>query len=106
MKKIYLFCAAGMSTSMLAKNMQESADKHGLPVKVQAHSHNDLETIINEDRPDCILLGPQVKFRYQETVDNFGHHNIPIDVIDATDYGLMNGENVLKSAVKLIKANK
>ena len=35
MKRIYLFCSAGMSTSMLASNMQEVADKHKLPFEVQ-----------------------------------------------------------------------
>ena len=30
MKKIYLFCSAGMSTSMLAQEMQNVADAHGL----------------------------------------------------------------------------
>lgn len=60
MKKIYLFCNAGMSTSMLASKMQSVADEH----------------------------------------------NIPIAVIDAGAYGMMDGEKVLKTAIKLIKANK
>lgn len=36
MKKIYLFCSAGMSTSMLAQEMQNVADAHGLPLEVKA----------------------------------------------------------------------
>ena len=32
MKKVYLFCSAGMSTSMLASNMQDVANQHNLPV--------------------------------------------------------------------------
>ena len=97
MKKIYLFCSAGMSTSMLASNM---------PIKVAAFSHNKLEEIIEKDTPDCILLGPQVKYMYEETVEQFGNTGIPIAVIDQADYGMMNGEKVLKSAIKLIKSNK
>ncbi len=106
MKKIYLFCSAGMSTSMLANKMQEVANAHNLPVKVAAYSHNKLGDIIAQDRPDCILLGPQVKYMYEETVQKYGKENIPIAVIDAGDYGMMNGEKVLKTAVKLIKENK
>lgn len=56
MKKVYLFCSAGMSTSMLASNMQDVANQHNLPIKVAAFPHNKLEEIISEDRPDCILL--------------------------------------------------
>ena len=106
MKKVYLFCSAGMSTSMLASNMQDVANRHNLPIKVAAFPHNKLEEIISEDRPDCILLGPQVKYMYEETVEQFGSQGIPIAVIDQGDYGMMNGEKVLKSAIRLIKANK
>ena len=106
MKKVYLFCSAGMSTSMLASNMQDVANQHNLPIKVAAFPHNKLEEIISEDRPDCILLGPQVKYMYEETVEQFGSQGIPIAVIDQGAYGMMNGEKVLKSAIRLIKANK
>ena len=106
MKKVYLFCSAGMSTSMLASNMQDVANQHNLPIKVAAFPHNKLEEIISEDRPDCILLGPQVKYMYEETVEQFGSQGIPIAVIDQGDYGMMNGEKVLKSEIRLIKANK
>ena len=106
MKKVYLFCSAVMSTSMLASNMQDVANQHSLPIKVAAFPHNKLEEIISEDRPDCILLGPQVKYMYEETVEQFGSQGIPIAVIDQGDYGMMNGEKVLKSAIRLIKANK
>ncbi|MDD7282092.1 MAG: PTS sugar transporter subunit IIB [Erysipelotrichaceae bacterium] len=106
MKKIYLFCSAGMSTSMLASKMQEAADAHNLPICVKAHPHNKLAEIIQNDRPDCILLGPQVKYMYDETVKQFGSTGIPIAVIDAGDYGMMAGEKVLKTAIKLIKQTK
>lgn len=106
MKKIYLFCSNGMSTSILANNMQNVANEHNLPIKVAAFSHNKLEEIITSDKPDCILLGPQVRYMYDETVEQFGNEGIPIAVIDQADYGMMKGENVLKSAIKLIKSNK
>ena len=102
MKKVYLFCSAGMSTSMLASNMQDVANQHNLPIKVAAFPHNKLEEIISEDRPDCILLGPQVKYMYEETVEQFGSQGIPIAVIDQGDYGMMNGEKVLDAALKAI----
>ena len=55
MKKVYLFCSAGMSTSILASKMQEVANSHNLPIKVAAFSHNKLGEIVNSDCPDCIL---------------------------------------------------
>lgn len=106
MKKIYLFCSQGMSTSILANNMQEVANSHNLPIEVAAFPHSKLEEIINAKHPDCILLGPQVKYMYEETVEKFGDNGVPISVINQEDYGMMNGEKVLKTAIKLIKSNK
>lgn len=41
MKRIYLFCDNGMSTSMMAQRMQEVADKHNLPLNVKlSHTKN------------------------------------------------------------------
>lgn len=104
-KKIYLFCSAGMSTSLLASKMQKVADEHKLPVIVAAFPHSQIDKIIQEENPDCILLGPQVKYLYKETSEKFKDLNKPIAVIDSQAYGLMDGEKVLKNAVMLIKQN-
>lgn len=106
MKKVYLFCSAGMSTSMLASKMQAVANSHNLPMEVETFPDGKIGQIIEERHPDVILLGPQVKYRYQEIVDKFGSTGIPIQVIDQSDYGMMNGEKVLKSAIKLMKSAK
>ena len=106
MKRVYLFCSAGMSTSMLASKMQGVANDHDLPIEVEAFPDGKIGQIIDERHPDVILLGPQVKFRYQEIVSEFGSTGIPIQVIDQMAYGMMDGEKVLKSAIKLLKAAK
>ena len=43
MHKIYLFCNAGMSTSMMASKMQKVADQHSLDIEVKAFSDNLLD---------------------------------------------------------------
>lgn len=103
MKKIYLFCSAGMSTSFLANKMQECANSHNLPVEVKAFSYGEISNIVNEFHPDCILLGPQVKFLFEETKKIYGQDGTPVSLIDQSDYGMMRAENVLKMAVMLIK---
>ena len=103
MKKIYLFCSAGMSTSLLAANMQKLADDHNLKVEVKAFSLASLDDIYEKEHPDCILIGPQVRFAYEETKNKYNKLNIPVGLIDGNDYGTINGANVLKLASKLIK---
>ncbi|TZE82987.1 PTS sugar transporter subunit IIB [Calorimonas adulescens] len=103
MKKVYLFCSAGMSTSLLASNMQKVANDHNLPIEVKAFSLPNLQDIYEKEHPDCILLGPQVRFAYEETKKTYNKLNIPVGLIDASDYGSINGERVLKLAIKLMK---
>lgn len=104
MKKVYLFCSAGMSTSMLASKMQKVANEHNLPIEVEAFPDGKIGKIVEEKHPDVILLGPQVKFRFEEISKQFADTGIPVQVIDQADYGMMNGEKVLKSAIKLMKS--
>ncbi|QRG87500.1 MULTISPECIES: PTS sugar transporter subunit IIB [unclassified Bulleidia] len=106
MRKVYLFCSNGMSTSLMASKMQKVADEHNLPVEVKAFSDSLLEKIIIEQNPDAILLGPQVKHIYEKVVDRYGHLGKPIFVIDSEDYGNMNGERVLKKAILEMKKKK
>lgn len=103
MRKIYLFCSAGMSTSILASKMQEVANGHSLEVEVKAFSLTEMDEIYDREHPDCILIGPQVRFVYEETKNKYNLLKTPVGLIDAKDYGMINGEKVLKQAVQLIK---
>ncbi|CDL39932.1 PTS system, chitobiose-specific IIB component [Citrobacter freundii] len=56
-KHIYLFCSAGMSTSLLVSKMRAQAEKYEVPVIIEAFP----ETLAGEKGPaaDVVLLGPQ-----------------------------------------------
>lgn len=103
MKKFYLFCDNGMSTSLLAQRMQKVADENSLPIEVKAYSQGKMDEIITKLNPDVILLGPQVKHIYEKVKDKYGDLGKPIMVIDTEDYGTMNGERVLKKALFELK---
>lgn len=107
MKKIYLFCNGGMSTSILAKKMQKVADDYKLPVQVTAYAENRLEEVFNTlGKPDCILFGPQTGYVFENMKTNPLCQDIPMDIINSDDYGMMNSEKILKIAVMMIKNNK
>ena len=46
MKRVYLFCSAGMSTSMLASKMQKVATSHDLPIEVEAFPDGKIGQIV------------------------------------------------------------
>lgn len=106
MKRIYLFCSAGMSTSFVASRMQAVADAHKLPIEVKAFPDSKIAPIVDEFHPDVILLGPQVKFKYESTRDKYEPMGIPVAVMSLEDYGNADGERILKSAIKLLKERK
>lgn len=106
MKKIYLFCDNAMSTSMIAKKMQDVGDKHNLNIEVKAYPVRNLEKILEEKNPHCVLLGPQVRHLLEDTKNRVKDYDIPVGVIDSVDYGMMDGEKVLKKTILLMKKYK
>lgn len=97
--QIMLACMGGFSTSMLLKKMTEAAEKQNIDVKINAVAETEL-TKYND--LDIILLGPQIGHLQEEIREEF---NIPVNVIDTMDYGLMNGEKILNEAITILKKN-
>ena len=56
MMVIRLFCAAGMSTSLLVSKMQEAAKEKGKDADIAAFPISEMERLI--DGVDVALLGP------------------------------------------------
>ena len=89
MLRIRLFCANGMSTSLLVKKMEEAAKEKGKEVDIKAYPILDME------------LGPQVGYQLAKSKEICGAAGVPVDVIPMADYGMCNGMNVLRFAFKL-----
>ncbi|UQS82201.1 PTS sugar transporter subunit IIB [Bombilactobacillus folatiphilus] len=99
-KTIMLVCAAGMSTSLLVSKMQKAAEEKGIEAKIFATAAADADAKIETEQPDVLMLGPQVSYM----LDDFkGRVNIPVEVINMQDYGMMNGPKVLDEALSLIQ---
>lgn len=100
MKNILLVCNAGMSTSILVKNMQDAAKTLGVDCTIGAKSLTEAKKNLGD--ADVILLGPQIGYELK-TVKELAP-NTPSAVIDMKEYGSMDGKKVLKTAYKLMKA--
>ncbi|MDO4595007.1 MAG: PTS sugar transporter subunit IIB [Tissierellia bacterium] len=96
MKKITLFCAGGMSTSMLVKKMQQYCEKEGYEYEISAKA----STLLKDEgkKADVILLGPQVRFMKDEA----SKLNVPFGIIDTRAYGMMDAKTVVNQARKLL----
>lgn len=98
MRKIVLVCAAGMSTSMLVKKMQEAAAADNYETDIAAYPIGEVDTA--GKGADIILLGPQVRFQLKGVKEKFP--NIPVDSIDMAAYGMMDGKKVIASVKKVL----
>ncbi|EUJ29159.1 hypothetical protein MFLO_11250 [Listeria floridensis FSL S10-1187] len=101
MKKIMLICSAGMSSSLLVKKMQEEIATNALDAEVIAVAEADVSKHASE--VDVVLLAPQVRFLATSLKRKFGARSIPIEIIDAIDYGTMDGKNVLNQAYTMME---
>ncbi|WP_010581543.1 PTS sugar transporter subunit IIB [Liquorilactobacillus vini] len=100
---IMLCCAAGMSTSILVKKMQEAAQKEGVTAKIFACPAAEANEKLTSEEIDCILLGPQVRYMLTSFKEKVAGKNIPVDVINMQDYGMVRGDKVLKQGLDMIK---
>lgn len=101
MKSIMLVCNAGMSTSMLVTKMQKQP-KRVLEVSIWAVPVSEADNEVAANSIDVLLLGPQVKFLLKDFKDKF-EPDIKVDAINMADYGLMNGEKVLETALAMME---
>ena len=98
MKKIVLLCAAGMSTTMLVKKMQEAAAETGFECTITACAQPEAKEKASD--ADAILLGPQIRFAKAKVEE--ACPGIPIEAIDMKIYGRMDGKGALEVAKKLL----
>lgn len=99
MKRITLVCGAGMSTSLLVTKMQAAATKLGEEVTIRAIAESKFKEYENDT--DVLLLGPQVGYLAKKFKEAYEPKGLKVAVIDSIDYGMMNGEKVLKKALAL-----
>lgn len=103
MKYITLVCNAGMSTSLLVRNMQKSAAEQGIEADIIAIPDSELESRAENFKIDVVLLGPQIRYLKNKIAKLLEPKGVPVETIPPADYGTMNGKNVLSLALKLAK---
>ncbi|MER0154973.1 PTS sugar transporter subunit IIB [Klebsiella quasipneumoniae] len=100
MKKIFLCCAAGMSTSMVMNKMKQAAAAKGIAVDIIAVSMDDFDRTL--PNYDFCLLGPQIKYKFEEFNKKATAVGKKVAIIDSMDYGMMRGDKILDAALALL----
>lgn len=100
MKKIFLCCAAGMSTSMVVNKMKQAAMQKGIAAEIIAVAMEEFDNTL--PKYDCCLLGPQIKYKFDEFKKKADAAIKPIAVINSMDYGMMRGDKILADALAMM----
>lgn len=96
---IVLFCSTGLSTNLLIRKIELAAEKKEMEVDVKSYPESVMNNHIKG--ADVVLVGPQIRHAIGEIKEECDRHNIPIEVISAKDYGMMDGEKILAQAMRL-----
>jgi PTS system cellobiose-specific IIB component len=80
--------------------MKKCAEEQGIDCKIWAVPVHTVQDEI--DKADVLLLGPQVSYMLPKMKELGKAHNIPVDKINPTHYGMCNGPEVLKFAMNLV----
>jgi len=101
MVKIKLFCASGMSTSVLVSKMREAAKVKGVECEINAYPESQIDQHLKT--MDVALMGPQIGYMLGKIKEKCDPAGVPVQVIPMVDYGMMNGAKVLDLALSLAK---
>ncbi|WP_407894486.1 PTS sugar transporter subunit IIB [Lacticaseibacillus sp. N501-2] len=102
MAKILLMCAGGMSTSILAKHMQQASTALGRQDVIVARPAADIRNRLLKEAPDVLLIGPQIRFMLSQIESAAEGFDLPMTVMPNHDYGTMNGEAMMALAISLM----
>jgi len=94
MKKIRLFCAGGLTTTLLVNKMKAAALADGYDVDISAHPVLELDE--KGKTCDLIVLGPQVAYSLSDVEKKFPGKKVM--VCDLTSFGNIDGKKILEKA--------
>ena len=81
--KVLLICAAGMSTSILMKKMEQYASDQGFELAIKAVGVMEYQDYVNDY--DVVLLGPQVSYKLDSVKSTVTK---PVASIPAMEYAI------------------
>ena len=98
MKCLCFICGAGASCGFRPKNNRKVVNDRNLEYSFMARSDSEVDEYIGEI--DMLLLGPHLKYMYQDMVEYARPYGVPVHVIDQKAYGTLDGAAIVDFVVK------
>lgn len=95
--KIYLFCNAGMSTSLVGSKLKKAYRDIGRDdVEVEAFDFSMLQDVVEE--ADILIIGPQIAWAYDDVKKDYPDKKVIL--LTMTEFGSMNGQVIMERIEK------
>jgi PTS system cellobiose-specific IIB component len=104
MYKIALICENGASTGLCVQKMTAAADKMKIEAEIGAYSFAQLDNLV--ERMDVFMISPQLSYRMTALKNTYPQQAHKFTAINPMDFGMMDGEKILKEAVVLAEKNR
>ncbi|MGX7352622.1 PTS sugar transporter subunit IIB [Enterococcus canis] len=102
-KNLLLICASGITTGLLVRSIQKNIEARDIPIHVYSAPAIISEQIINDQKIDGIMIGPQARYEISRLEDLLSFKKIPYKLISDENYELLNGAGVLEEGMKMLK---
>lgn len=91
--KVLLLCGSGASSGFMAANMKREAVKMNMDLSVIARSESEIDDYI--DDCDCVMLGPHLKYLYNDFNEEFGNKK-KIILMKSGYYSKLSGKEAIE----------
>jgi cellobiose PTS system EIIB component len=103
--KVLMFCAMGMSSSLLEKKTIEYAAAAGVPLELRAITQAEMaQWDFGARRVDMVVVAPQVRFQRKRVAQAAAPYNIIVQDIDPVVFGMADGEKLFQQIVAAVQA--
>ncbi len=103
--RVLMVCAMGMSSSLLEIKTKEAAAKAGVAFELKAVGVQEITRWDPAADPwDMVLVAPQVFYKRRTLEAVMAQHGILVEGIDATTFGMVDGEKLFKQIIGAIHA--
>lgn len=99
-----MFCAAGMSSSLLATKTMEAARERGAELEMTLLSAAEAAIYNFKERPvDLVLIAPQVRLMRRTIVKAVEPYGIPVEDIETVTYGMVDGKKLFEQITRAVR---
>lgn len=94
---IYLFCNAGMSTSLVGSKLKKAYHENGrTDIEVEAFDFSMLQDVAEE--ADVLIIGPQIAWAYEDVKNDYPDKKVIL--LTMAEFGSMNGQVIMEKIEK------